>query len=466
MSNPSDTPEFLHPAERQGTTPPSWGNPPSDDVGNGEFFTTPGTWTAPPGIGPDAEISSPAPSAHPAAGDIAAAVPPLVLSVADAHPVGDAAAALDSLFVDDRGTQRLLAMLRDPGVQDIRCNGHDRIFFTDGTGPKMVADRLFPGPAQYEAAIDQLLAMTDAGYHHLADARTAIVEGSFRADRTDLKGSIFIATPDVTRGEPALVVRKQPTSLITLDHMLEQGMMSTDMRLFLELAVRGRLNLLISGGSGAGKTTMTRALSWFIDPSQRVVTVEEIDELHLRDRLPNVVSLTSFRETDGNGKVLREDSLDDLVRHALRMRADRIWVGETRGKEALALVKSCLSGHDGSATTLHANNAAQAVRQLVSYVMEGHLTEEVARDQVSQAFHIAIQISQVKLGRRVITEIVELENVREGTEQRRNDLWRYDFATGTFVRTGTPTSRLRHAMERYNVNLAELDMLAAEQNSW
>ena len=221
------------------------------------------------------------------------------------------------------------------------------------------------------------------------------------------------------------------------------------------MAVRGRLNWLSAGGSGAVNTTLARAMSWFVDPAQRVVTCEELDELHLDDRLPNVVALTTFRELDDRGALVREETVEDLVRHALRMRADRIWLGETRGREAYALVKSCLSGHDGSVTTLHANNAAQAVKQLTSYVMESGMTEEVARDQVSQAFHIAVQIQQVKLGRRVITEIVELESVREGNEQRRNDLWRYDFTSDSFVRVGSPSPRLRATLERYNVNYVD-----------
>lgn len=361
---------------------------------------------------------------------------------------------LDDLFNQDRGAQRLFELIADGDVQDIRCNRHDRIFFTDATGSKHV-DRVFAGRAQYEAFIDQLLLLTDVGYQHLRDVKSSVIEGSFRADRTPAKGSVFIATSEVTRGEPVVVIRKQPMGTITLDQMLEQGMMSIDMRLFLEAAVRGRLNMLISGGSGAGKTTMARALSWMIGHEQRVVTCEEIDELHLDDRLPNVVSLTTWREIDEQGRLVREETLEDLVRHALRMRADRIWLGETRGREAYALVKSCLSGHDGSVTTLHANNAAQAIKQLTSYVMESGMTEDVARDQVAQAFHVAVQIQQVKLGRRVITEIVELESVREGGEQRRNELWKYDFASESFIRVGSPSPRLRAALERNNVNFTD-----------
>jgi pilus assembly protein CpaF len=360
---------------------------------------------------------------------------------------------LDDLFNMDKGSQRMNLLLNDPAVQDIRCNSHDRIYYTDATGSKFI-ENMFPGPSQYEAYIDQLLLITDVGYTHLKEAKAAVIEGSFRQDRTAIKGSIFIATNEITRGAPVLVIRKQPTSAISLDQMLEQGMLSVPMRMFLEQSVRGRLNIMIAGGSGAGKTTMARALSAFVDPSCRIVTCEEIDELNLDSslRLTNVVALTSYRELDERGALVREETLEDLVRHALRMRADRIWVGETRGREAYALVKACLSGHDGSITTLHANSASQAIKQLVSYVMESGMTEEVARDQVSQAFHLAIQIQQVKLGRRVVTEIVELESVREGGEQRRNDLWRYDFASDSYVQVGSPSPRLKAALERNNVN--------------
>jgi pilus assembly protein CpaF len=355
------------------------------------------------------------------------------------------------VFGDHRGAEQMMLMLRDPNVSQITVNRFDRIFFIEESGVQ-VARNVFAGSHDYIDWLNSLLTLTDVGYKDVQSAKTSVIEGSFDSTKTDLHGSIHIATKELTRGDPALTVRKQPRDAITLDSLLIQGMMSPDMYEFLKMAIQGRLNLLISGGSGAGKTTMARALSYYIAPEQRVVTVEEIDELHLQDRLPNVVSLTTHRERDEQGRSIREVELEDLVREALRMRADRIWVGETRGKEAFALVKACNSGHDGSITTIHADDAKTAVRQAVTYVMEGGVAEEVARDQVAQAFHLVIQIAKVAMGRRVITEITELEAVREGPEQRRNPLFVYNRDTNAFTNVGRPTNRIIQAMLRYGVS--------------
>ena len=351
----------------------------------------------------------------------------------------------------DKGSARLWDMLRDPKVTQLVINRHDVVFYSDNLGVHQV-DKLFANTESYIDWLNSVMSITDVGYKDINDAKCSVIEGSFNPQLTDLHGSIHISTKEITRSDPALTIRKQPRQIVSLDEMLKQGMMSNEMRLFLELAVRGRSNILLSGGSGAGKTTLARALSWFIDHLQRVITVEEIDELHLANRLPNVVSLTTYRHSDVDGRVVRETSLGDLVREALRMRADRIWVGETRGSEAYALVKACNSGHDGSITTVHGDTGQQAVKQLITYVMEGGLTEEVARDQVAQAFHLVIQISRVKMGRRVITEITELESVREGTEQRRNPLFLYNHETEEFTAAGRPTNRLIQHWTKYGVN--------------
>lgn len=363
----------------------------------------------------------------------------------------------NDIFSDsDRGSQQMFEILADPGVTQVCINRHDRIFYWDQRGQKALNDGVFGSKDQYINWLNQLLALTDVGYSDVSTAKTSVIEGSFRPDRTSLHGSIHISTRELTRDEPALTVRKQPREIVTLDDMLAQGMMSEDMRLFLQQAVHGRLNILVSGGGGMGKTTMARALSWYVDPANRVVTVEEIDELHLADRLPNVVALTTYRARSDEGTLIRETSLDDLVREGLRMRADRIWVGETRGKEAYALVKACNSGHDGSITTVHADNGAQAVRQLVTYVMEFGLGEDVAREQVSRAFHLVVQLGRERMGRRVIREITELEPVVEGTQQRTSVLYRYDTVSEGFKQESRPSRRLIESLARYGVNYDEV----------
>ena len=341
-----------------------------------------------------------------------------------------------------------------PSCQQIFANGPDRFYYIDTRHglTRLPADAM-TGEA-YLRWTDALLACTDIGqFHRLGTSPLAVIEGSFLTDRIAIHGSIHIVTDRLTRSWPAVTVRKQPSEKITLAQMEGQAMLSGQMRELLEAAVLGRLNLLVSGGSGAGKTTLARALSLLIPSEQRIVTAEEIDELAVGGHLPNSVSMTTWRSFDELGVTRVEVTLEQLVREALRMRPDRIWVGETRGQEAYALVKACNSGHDGSLTTVHGDNGQQAVKQLVSYVTESHLSEITALDQVARAFHLVVQISKPDPQTRFITEITELEPVREGTEQRRNPLFLRNPVTGSFDQVGVPSTRLCDLAARYGVKL-------------
>jgi pilus assembly protein CpaF len=362
---------------------------------------------------------------------------------------------IDNLF-DEEATiadERLESLLRDPSVTQICINDHTRIFFWSAQGQRMIQQRLFSSPEMYVAWIEGLLKFTDAGIERLADATAPVVEASFLPAKTNLYGSIHVSTSDLTRGDPAITIRKQPIEVVSLDDMLVQGVISEDMRLFLQQAVQGRASVLVSGPSGSGKSTMMRALSQFIDPTQRVITCEEIDELHLADRLPNVVSLTTHTRRDAHGAVIAETALDDLVREALRMRADRIFVGEVRGPEAKSLIKAASTGHDGSCTTLHAHDGPSATKQLAGYLLEAGIPEATAYEQIARAFNLVIHIGTAAMGRRRVLSIDELEPVLEGTNQRTNRLFEYDFDRDTHMIAGRPSPTFQRNLSRYGVNL-------------
>ena len=345
-------------------------------------------------------------------------------------------------------------LLTNSEVSQILINGYDRLFYTDANGVKQKPN-VFPDEASYIECLYNFIKMfvdtNDVFDVHLR-SRTGVIEGSFNPSKTNIHGSLHVVTRDVARRGPVVTIRKQPEIPITLEQMQQATAnrkpvpaFNKGMQDFLKAAVKGRSNILISGGSGVGKTTLMRALSCGtggIDPSHRVITIEEIDELHIANRIPNAVSLMTFRKQNSSGESLLYVSVDDLVREALRMRADRIWIGEVRGKEAYALIKACNSGHEGSCTTIHADSAIQAIRQLITYTMEAGVSEQVAREQVSQAFSVVVQMGRGPFGRRIISEIVEIEPVSEGNVPRQNPLYHYDLETDTFVQTGNPSNKL------------------------
>jgi pilus assembly protein CpaF len=220
---------------------------------------------------------------------------------------------------------------------------------------------------------------------------------------------VNIVLPPLVLNGGTISIRKFAKRVITLDEMAERGNLSPDMARFLEVAARARFNIIVSGGTGSGKTTLLNAISRMIDPFERIVTIEDAVELRLQQ--PHIVQMeTRAANIEGVGAIPQRE----LVRNALRMRPDRIILGEVRGVEAFDMLQAMNTGHDGSMSTIHANSPRDAIYRLENMVMmtASNLLLRAIRMQIASAVHLIVHIERMRDGvRRVqsITEIVGME---------------------------------------------------------
>ena len=238
------------------------------------------------------------------------------------------------------------------------------------------------------------------------DAANPMVDARLR-DGSRLNAII----PPLSLTGPVLTIRKFAKNLETVDDLLMKGTLTNDMAIFLEACVKAKLNILISGGTGTGKTTLLNILSSFIDSDERIITIEDAAELRLHQS--HVISLeTRLTNYEGEGEV----TIRDLVRNSLRMRPDRIIVGEVRGKEAFDMMQAMNTGHEGSITTLHANNPTDALNRLETMIMMNEMEIPVSaiRGYIENAIDIIVQIDRLTDGKRKITSISEVTGITDG----------------------------------------------------
>lgn len=217
--------------------------------------------------------------------------------------------------------------------------------------------------------------------------------------------------PPLSLTGPILTIRKFAKNLETIDDLLIKGTLTNDMAIFLEACVKAKLNILISGGTGTGKTTLLNILSSFIGNEERIITIEDAAELRLHQS--HVISLeTRLTNYEGEGEV----TIRDLVRNSLRMRPDRIIVGEVRGKEAFDMMQAMNTGHEGSITTMHSNNPIDAMNRLETMILmnEMEIPVSAVRGYIENAIDIVVQIDRLSDGRRKITSICEVTGLKEG----------------------------------------------------
>jgi pilus assembly protein CpaF len=234
---------------------------------------------------------------------------------------------------------------------------------------------------------------------------------------------VNVIIPPLALDGPMISIRKFSKRAITLAKMVEQANISQAMATLLTIAAKARLNILVSGGTGSGKTTLLNALSQMIDPTERIITIEDAAELQLQQ--PRVGRLeTRVANLEGKGAI----TIRDLFRNALRMRPDRIIVGEIRGSESMDMLQAMNSGHDGSLGTIHASGPREALTRLENLLdMSGvSLPTRAARAQIATALDMIVQVSRMGDGKRRVTHITEVVGM-EGDVITTQDLFTYNF---------------------------------------
>jgi pilus assembly protein CpaF len=335
---------------------------------------------------------------------------------------------LDEIF----GLGPLEPLLKDPSISDILVNRFDRVYVERG-GKLERTGLSFKDNQHLMQIIDRIVSRIG----RRVDESSPMVDARL-ADGSRVNAII----PPRALDGACLSIRRFGLDPITARHMLANKTLSEPMLEFLSAMVKGRMNLLISGGTGAGKTTLLNVLSGYIPNSERIVTIEDAAELQLKQE--HVVRLeTRPPNIEGKGAV----RMRQLVINSLRMRPDRILVGEVRGEEAFDMLQAMNTGHEGSLTTVHANSQRDALARVENMVSMANLNipERAIRQQVASAIHAVVQIARLSDGTRKVMTVSEITGM-EGEMIQMQDIFVFDRTgiddsgkvRGVFISTGTP----------------------------
>ena len=319
------------------------------------------------------------------------------------------------LYDSFRRLDILQELVDDPEVTEIMVNGKDRIFL-EKKGRIIRWNRGFEEEEQLEDMIQQIVSRINRAVnvsHPIADAR---LENGSR---------VHVVLPPIALDGPVVTIRKFPEP-ITVEKLIRLGSLSEEAAGFLEMLVKAGYNLFISGGTGSGKTSFLNAMSAFIPADERIITIEDSAELQIR-QIPNLVRLETRNATgEGEGAV----EISDLIRAALRMRPDRIIVGEVRGREALDMLQALNTGHDGSLSTGHANSPKDMLARLETMVLMGaELPLPAVRSQIASAVDVLVHLGRLRDRSRKVLEIVEVGDYANG-EIELNPLFRFEEEPG------------------------------------
>lgn len=316
------------------------------------------------------------------------------------------------LFHSFRGLDILQPLMEDASVTEIMINHHAEIFVE-----RKGRITLLPVSFESKERLEDLIQSVVASVNRVVNESSPIVDARLK------DGSrVHVVLPPVALKGPCMTIRKFPEQPLTMKQLVAIGSLSADAAAFLEELIESQYNIFISGGTGTGKTTFLNALSQFIPSDERIVTIEDSAELQIRT-LPNLVSMeTRNSNTEGKGEI----TIRDLIRASLRMRPNRIIVGEVRGGEALDMLQALNTGHSGSMSTGHSNGAKDMMARLETMVLSAaDLPVQVIRQQISSAIDIVIHLSRFRDRSRKVTEICEIKGVEDG-EVVLNQLFQFE----------------------------------------
>ncbi|HVT91133.1 MAG TPA: CpaF family protein [Tepidisphaeraceae bacterium] len=337
---------------------------------------------------------------------------------------------MDEVMDETFGLGPLETLLKDPTITDILVNRYDRVY-CERKGRLEMVDVNFRDNAHLRQIIDRIVGLVG----RRVDETSPMVDARL-ADGSRVNAII----PPLALDGPAMSIRRFGAKPLQLEDLIRHGAFPSAVMDFLAAAVQARCNILISGGTGSGKTTLLNCLSRYIPTDERVITIEDAAELQMQQ--PHVVRLeTRPMNIEGKGEITQRD----LVKNCLRMRPDRIIIGEVRGAEALDMLQAMNTGHDGSMTTIHANTPRDALSRLeVMIAMAGYdIPMRALRTQVSSAIQLVVQARRLPGGRRKVTSVSEISGM-EGEQIQMHELFTFEqsgvdsdgHATGQFVATG------------------------------
>ena len=333
-----------------------------------------------------------------------------------------------SLYDSFRRLDILQELLDDKSVTEIMINGAGKIFI-EQDGSVRLWERRFEKPEQLEDIIQQIVSRVN----RVVNVSSPIVDA-----RLEDGSRVHVVLPPVALDGPAVTIRKFPEP-ITMEKLIAFGALTEEAAAFLKGLVEEKHNLFISGGTNSGKTTFLNALSAFISPQERVITIEDSAELQIT-QVPNLVRLeTRNANTEGEGEI----TMSQLIRASLRMNPSRIIVGEVRGKEALDMLQAMNTGHPGSLSTGHGNSPRDMISRLETMVlMAADLPLEAIRSQIASALDVMVHLGRLKDGTRRVLSVMRIGGYRNG-EVEMEPVYTFCQDAGRLEGTGKWTGKAR-----------------------